>query len=148
LAARSLVTTAHAPLLPRLALAVCAIIVLTTTAPGQPNGVVEGRIIAVDDAPVQPGDAAAPVVDYAQFVLVIRRAGSDNEVARIAPDPRGTYRVSLPPGDYVAGVARSGAKPANKALQPFAVKANETTRLDLHVVPDLRKSGPVPAESI
>jgi hypothetical protein len=56
------------------------------------------------------------------------------EVARVAADGNGNYRVALPPGDYVLDVQDRVAKRLHAKPEPFSVVSNQTIRVDMNVI--------------
>ena len=72
-------------------------------------GFLEGHLKIRSPNPVDLGDDNAATVtpeNYAEYPLLILSQPDRKEVARVTADENGTYRVALPPGDYVLEVER------------------------------------------
>ena len=71
--------------------------------------------------------------NYSEYPLIVLSKDRQKEIARVAPDRDGNYRVSLPPGEYVLDVQgrRPGGVRANP--QPFTVVSNQTVRVDMDI---------------
>ena len=123
----------------RLAMS-CAFLIFCTTMLADDRGALEGQLRLAADTPVQLAGGGTPAADYARFFVVIRSADGATEIARAHPDSSGSYRFSLPPGDYLVAVEQPAAKTPPNAPQKFTVAPNKSTRVDTHVAPDLRKS--------
>jgi len=72
--------------------------------------------------------------NYAEYPLIILSQDGKKEVARVAADENGKYRVALPPGDYILDVP--GRRPKGHiraAPQPFTIVSNQTVHVDMSI---------------
>ena len=124
-----------------LAIAACWLLV-TSTAFTADVGTVEGQLRIPTHQAVQLDEPADKGPNYARYLLIIRSSDAAKEIARTAPDRTGSYRLSLPPGDYVLAVEQKGRTPPRSAPQKFTVTSGKTVRVDTAVLPDLRAVAP------
>jgi hypothetical protein len=100
-----------------------------------PTGVLQGRlrIIALKEASgAQLADAdfsKAAANDYGNYPLVILSADRKTEIAQITASTDGSYRLALPPGDYVLDVKDKGRAKAEP--QPFAIHSGQTVTVNM-----------------
>ncbi|MFZ0916529.1 MAG: hypothetical protein WAN04_06515 [Candidatus Udaeobacter sp.] len=103
-----------------------------------PQGFVEGHLKIVSLRAVEPSDdmprqAVAPET-YAEYPLIILSQDEKKEIARVAADENGNYRVPLPPGSYILDVQGRIAKRLRAKPQPFTVVPNETVHVDMTII--------------
>ena len=101
------------------------------------QGFLEGhlRILAYKDVELAEGNPPKfSEGNYAEYPLIILSQDGKKEIARVTADGNGSYRVALPPGDYILDVqgrrpkGHIGAKP-----QPFTVVSNQTAHVDMNI---------------
>ena len=117
-----------------------AFMLLTSTMVADETGALEGQLRVAADAPVEVEGGERAAADYARFFVVIRSADGAKEIARAHPDSSGNYRFVLLPGEYVVGVEQPETKSSATVAQKFVIAPNKATRVDTHVLPNLRKS--------
>jgi hypothetical protein len=110
----------------------------SSTEAGEPaTGMVEGhvKILSFNEVELAGSGTAKKIVSgvYADYPLVIRGHDGENEIARIGADEDGNYRIALPPGNYVLDLAGRKRKRARAVPQSFAVRSNQTVRVDLEI---------------
>jgi hypothetical protein len=118
-----------------------------------PQGFLEGRLKIVSRTPVEiEGEnnaretTAVTAEMYASYPLVVLGRGERKQVARITADGNGSYRVSLPPGDYILDVEGRVRKRVHVRAQPFTIIANETVHVDMTVDAAFAAEGTAPQE--
>jgi hypothetical protein len=102
-----------------------------------PQGFVEGHLKIVSPKEVELADetpSKMAAVNYADYPLVILSHDGKKEIARVAADENGKYRVALRPGDYILDVHGRMPKGHIRAKpQPFKVVSNQTVRVDMAI---------------
>jgi hypothetical protein len=119
------------------------LIARTVSSDPLPPGYLEGHLKIFPLSEVEPADREKPEVTaetYKEYPLIILSRDKQKEVARVAADRDGNYRVPLPPGDYILDVqgrererGHVRAKP-----QPFTVVSNQTVRVDMDIDTGIR----------
>jgi hypothetical protein len=104
-----------------------------------PPGFLEGHLkITWLGAAAEPSDAMPrPTVTaetYAEYPLVVLSEDGKTQVARVAADGNGNYRVALPPGNYILDVQRRPRGHVRAKPQPFTVASNQTVHVDMNIV--------------
>ena len=104
-------------------------------------GILEGhlKIISLKEVELAGGNPPKYTAEnYSEYPLIVLTKDRQKEVARIAPDRDGNYRVSLPPGDYVLDV--EGRRPGGVRAkpQPFTVVSNQTVHVDMNIDTGIR----------
>ncbi len=89
-----------------------------------PPGFMQGHLHIFSPKTVELADGNAPTVTaetYAEYPLIIFSQDGKKEIARVAADGNGNYRVALPPGDYILGRARTKQvmSMASSSLKPL-----------------------------
>lgn len=99
-------------------------------------GFVEGHLKIIFHREVQLSDQTqtqenAP--NYADFPLIVLSQDRKKEIARVAADAKGNYRIALSPGDYILDIP--GRAPGRMRAKPqfFAVVSNQTVRVDMTI---------------
>ena len=104
-------------------------------------GYLEGHLTIVSGKPVEVADASPSTraaALYASYPLVILSREGHQELARVAVDRDGNYRIALPPGDYVLDA--KGRAPGHVRAIPkrFSVVSSRTVRVDFDLDTGLR----------
>ncbi len=115
----------------------------TATAPASNAtvGYLTGHVSIGPLTPVErvgvPSPTPAPEVYAARSINVFKSDGATLIVnVKIAAD--GTYRVALPPGDYVVALARSGIDRARGLPKPITVEGGKTVQVDVDIDTGIR----------
>jgi hypothetical protein len=106
-----------------------------------PPGFVEGHLHIVSLKEVELADGNVEKVtaeNYAEYPLIILRQDGQKEIARVAADRDGNYRVALPPGDYILDIQGRGRGRIRAKPQPFTVVSNQTVRVDMDIDTGIR----------
>jgi hypothetical protein len=119
----------------------------TASIEAAPPGFLEGHLkiifgMAVGESDEMPRAEGAP----AQYPLIILSQAERKEIARVAADQSGNYRVALPPGNYVLDIQDRVAKHIRAAPRPFTVVSNQTVHVDMNVVIGMHRLQPVGAD--
>ena len=106
------------------------------------QGFLEGHLKIIFGMAAQPSDdmprpEIAPE-SYAEYPLVVLSQDGKKEVARLAADEDGNYRITLPAGDYILDVQDRAAKRLRARPQPFTVVSNQTVRVDMNINTGIR----------
>ncbi len=130
-------------ILKRLVIAGCAFLPLLTIRAGDTAkpGFLEGHLKIISQKEVELAGGNPPMYtaeNYSEYPLIVLTKDRQKEVARIAPDRDGNYRVSLPPGDYVLDV--QGRRPGGVRTkpQPFTVVSGQTVGVDMNIDTGIR----------
>ena len=101
------------------------------------QGFLEGRlrILAYKDVELAEGNPPKfSEGNYAEYPLIILSQDGKKEIARVTADGNGSYRVALPPGDYILDVQGRRPKGHVRAKpQPFTVVSNQTAHVDMNI---------------
>ena len=117
-------------------LCVSALILGTTWVAAVTPGLLEGHLKIISLKEVELADekpSESTVVNYSDYHLVILSPDGKQEVARVAMDDNGDYRIALPPGDYVIDVQKRRRHHARVKPKPFTIVANQTVRMDMAI---------------
>jgi hypothetical protein len=76
--------------------------------------------------------------NYTDYPLVILTPDGNKEVTRVTADVNGTYRVALPPGDYVLDVQDRKRRHVRATPQQFTVVSNQTVHVDITIDTGIR----------
>jgi len=104
-------------------------------------GFLEGhlKIVALKEVELaEESPAKVTVENYAEYPLIIRSEAGQKEIARVTADKDGSYRVSLPPGDYVLDVQGRAPGHVRAKPQPFTIVSNRTVRVDMDIDTGIR----------
>jgi hypothetical protein len=114
-------------------------LVMACTAPvnsAPPAGFLEGHLRIASSKEVDLADGSAssdrPEV-YAEYPLIVLASDGKREIARITLDADGSYRTSLPPGDYVLDVQDRVRRHLRAAPKRFAVASRHTVQVDMEI---------------
>jgi hypothetical protein len=102
-----------------------------------PEGIMEGHLKIVSPRVVEPSDnmprpSFAPA-SYSKFSLIVLTRAAKKEIAHLPVAQDGSYRISLPPGDYILDLQDRAAKRIHAKPQPFTVVSNQSVRVDLTI---------------
>src|SRR5260370_9340650 len=127
--------------IPNSVAAACIFLMLAGTASikAAPQGFMEGHLKIVVIRAVEPDDIPQPAPEtYAEYPLIILSQDGKREIARLAADKSGNYRVALPPGAYILRVQEPSAE--ERAAErihanphPFTVISTQTVRVDMTI---------------
>ena len=130
-------------ILKRLVIAGCAFLPLLairaddTAKPGTLEGHL--KVISLKEVELAGGKPAKLTAEnYAEYPLIILSKDRQKEIARVAPDRDGNYRVSLPTGEYVLDVQGRRPGGVRATPQPFTVVSGQTVRVDMDVDTGIR----------
>ena len=100
-------------------------------------GFLEGRLRILAFKDVELAGANPPKFsggNYAEYPLIILSGDGKKEIARVRANENGSYRLALPPGDYILDVQGRRPKGHVRAKpQPFTVVSNQTVRIDMDI---------------
>jgi len=118
----------------------CIFLMLASSASikAAPQGFMEGHLKVVVIRAVEPDNMPQPE-NYAEYPLIILSQDGKREIARLAADNSGSYRVALPPGAYILAVQERpaeerAAERIHATPQPFTVVSNQTVRVDMRIL--------------
>ena len=122
--------------------AACIFLMLASSASikAAPQGFMEGHLKVVVIRAVEPDNVPQPAPEsYAEYPLIILSQDGKREIARLAADNSGNYRVALPPGAYILAVQERpaeerAAERIHATPQPFTVVSNQTVRVDMRIL--------------
>ncbi len=121
---------------------VCFLLLGTASIDAAPTGFVEGHLKIVSPKEVELADETPSKItaeNYADYPLIILSRDGEKEIARVAADESGKYRVVLPPGNYVLDVQGRRPKGHVRAKQqPFTIISNQTVRVDMSIDTGIR----------
>ena len=119
--------------------AACIFLMLAGTASikAAPQGFMEGHLKIIVIRAVEPDNVPQPE-NHAEYPLIILSQDGKREIARLAADNSGNYRVALPPGAYILAVQERpaeerAAERIHANPRPFTVVANQTVRVDMRI---------------
>ena len=101
-----------------------------------PQGLVEGHLKIISQKEVELADqtpSEPTAVNYSDYPLIILSSDRKQEVARVTADVNGSYRVALPPGDYVLDVQDRRHRHVRATPQPFTIVSNKTAHVDMTI---------------
>ena len=81
-------------------------------------------------------NAPKPAPPYGEYPLVVLNQAGGNEVARIAADKDGHYRIALPPGEYLLDVKGGGRRHPRTKPRPFKIVSEQTAQVDMEIAAD------------
>ena len=120
------------------------VLALLVTAPlieAATPGFLEGHLKIVFPREVELADQtpSEPVaVNYSNYPLIVLSRDGKQEVARVAVNGDGNYRVALPPGDYVLDVQDRRRRHVRVKPQPFTILSNQTAHVDMNIDTGIR----------
>lgn len=123
-----------------LGLSIAALLLFATNSIGHAsssaNGVLEGQISILQSRGTELADDISPEKKKSPCpscpVVVMSKDGK-TEVAQVAVDPEGRFRLNLPAGDYVLDLKGNGPRRMRSTARPFSVVAGQTVRVELDV---------------
>jgi len=127
----------------RFLISIFVISLLTSTAwlDATPTGFLEGHLKIISSREVELADATPSKMtaeNYPDYPLVILNREKQTEVAHVTADEHGSYRIALPPGDYVLDVQNRRRRHVRATPQPFTVVADQTVRVDMTIDTGIR----------
>jgi len=132
-----------------IAASIFFILVGTALINAAPQGFLEGQLKIISRRPVALADEnTAPMTarNYADYPLLVLTRDETKQIARITADKDGSYRVALPPGDYILDMQRGESAQLRAKPQPFTVVANETVHVDMTIVTGSSAEASAPQE--
>jgi hypothetical protein len=105
------------------------------------SGFLEGelKILALRDVELAEGTPAKfSGGNYTAYPLIILTREGNKEVTRVTADANGTYRVALPPGDYVLDVQDRKRRHVRTTPQQFTVVSNQTVHVNITIDAGIR----------
>lgn len=107
--------------------------------PAEP-GFVEGHISIGPITPVEHQGDPAPVPRemYAAWELTVFKEDGKTEMAKVAADQQGNYRVALPPGKYVLDFPHRGLGGAAGFPRTVTVMSGRSVRVDADIDTGIR----------
>jgi hypothetical protein len=124
------------------AVCVCLVLAGISSIRATVPGFLEGHLKIVSLKEVELAEETPSKVtteNYANYPLIILSQDGQKEIARVTADENGSYRVALPPGDYVLDV--QGRKPKGHVrakAQHFTVISNQIARVDMDIDTGIR----------
>ncbi len=106
-----------------------------------PLGFLEGHLKIISPRMVELADASVPRITaemYAKYPLIILTQDEKKEIARVAADEKGNYRIELPPGNYVLDIQRRARGHMRAQPLPFTVVSNQTVHVDMDMNTGIR----------
>jgi hypothetical protein len=100
------------------------------------HGILEGHLKIVSPKEVELADGNAPAATaevYAEYPLVVLSGDGKKEIARVAVDGEGNYRMDLPPGGYVLDVQDRASRHVRASPKRFTIVSKETARVDMEI---------------
>lgn len=107
---------------------------ISVLASGAQPGFLEGHLKIISSREVDLADGTPSpdtAEDYADHSLVVLSRDRKQEVTRLTADKNGSYRVELPPGDYVLDILRRPRSRLRATAQPFTVVSGQTVHVDM-----------------
>lgn len=108
--------------------------ILTCGCSGQPGeGGLEGRVTIGPLCPVEPCNATQETISaaYAARKVIVYDTDGATVVRTLSIDPDKGYRTTLPPGEYVIDIARTGIDRSNDVPRQVTIRTGETVRVDI-----------------
>jgi hypothetical protein len=109
------------------------------------SGFLEGHLKIVSLKEVELADENSPAVtpkaydqNYSEYPLIILSRDGKKEIAQVTADKDGSYRIPLPPGDYVLDLKGRGHGLVRAKPQPFTVTPNQTVHVDMDIDTGIR----------
>ena len=125
--------------IPQYLVSACASFLLVGAASiaAAPTGSVEGHLKIISPKEVELADETpsnGTNVDYAEYPLIVLTRDGKKEIAHVAADECGHFRVALSAGDYVLDVKGRRPKGHFRAKpQAFTVISNQTVRVNMNI---------------
>ncbi len=104
-------------------------------------GYLQGHVSIGPLTPVQRAGEPAPTASpqmYAARQIIIYQADGKTEIARPKIDDNGNYRVTLAPGVYVVGMARTGIDRASGLPAKVTIESDKTSVVDISIDTGIR----------
>jgi hypothetical protein len=106
-----------------------------------PQGFLEGHLKIYSPKEVELADGTPSkkmTENYANYPLIVLSSDRKMEVARVTVDENGSYRVALPPGEYVLDIQDRRRRHVRATPQPFTVVSNQTVHVDMNIDTGIR----------
>ena len=106
-----------------------------------PSGFLEGHLKIFSHKEVELAEetqSKATTGNYLDYPLIVLSGDGKKEIAHVAADENGNYRVALPPGDYVLDVQDGRRRHVRATPQPFTVSSNQTVHVDMTIDTGIR----------
>jgi hypothetical protein len=101
-----------------------------------PSGSLEGNLKIFSRKEVELAEetqSKATTGNYADYPLIVLSGDGKKEIAHVAVDGNGNYRVALPPGDYVLDVQDRRHRHVRAVPQSFTIAPNQTAHVDMTI---------------
>ena len=101
-----------------------------------PSGFLEGHLKIFSHKEVQLAEetqSKTATGNYPDYPLIVLSGDGKKEIAHVAADKNGNYRVALPPGDYVLDVQDRRHRHVRAVPQPFTIAPNQTAHVDMSI---------------
>jgi hypothetical protein len=123
---------------PQYLVPACVLLLFTIAAPidAAPSGFLEGYLKIFSHKEVELAEetqSKATTGNYPDYPLIVLRGDGKKEIAHVAADENGNYRVALPPGDYVLDVQDRRRRHVRAVPQPFTIAPNQTAQVDMNI---------------
>lgn len=116
----------------------CVLLLLAAAASidAAPSGFLEGHLKIFSRKEVELAEetqSKTTTGNYAEYPLIVLSGDEKKEIAHVAADGNGNYRVALPPGDYVLDVQDRRRRHVRAVPQPFTIAPNQTAHVDMSI---------------
>ncbi len=112
-----------------------------TVAPAQAMGKLTGRVTIGPLRPVErigEPTLSPPPEAFTSRSINIFAADGATPVTNVKINPNGTYSVTLPPGNYIVNIARSGIDRARNLPKTVTIVSGATVELDIDIDTGIR----------
>ena len=99
-------------------------------------GFLEGDLSIHSEKGVDLADKPSPTPDqtlYKEYGLAVFSKDHQTEIAEVAVDEHGQYRLPLPPGEYVLDMKKRAGNRPRVAPRPFTITSQKTTKVDMEI---------------
>ena len=99
-------------------------------------GFLEGDLSIHSETGVELADKPSPTPDqtlYKEYRLAVFSKDHQTEIAEVAVDEHGHYRLPLPPGEYILDMKRRTGNRPRVAPRPFTITSQKTTKMDMEI---------------
>lgn len=101
-----------------------------------PSGFLEGHLKIFSHKEVELAEetpSEATTGNYPEYPLIVLSGDGKKEIAHVAADENGNYRVALPPGDYVLDVQDRRHRHVRAVPKHFTIAPNQTAHVDMSI---------------